>query len=80
MQSWPEYLKRSPPPWLRHVTPYWALAWLDHRLPVCWAKLVIWKLYGSTESWWPSITCFAAHPERYDYCSKFQDLDEDSDA
>ena len=76
--TWPEWLKRTPPPWLRHVVNYRMLIWLDHHLPVCWANLVIWKQFGSADSWWPSRTCFVSFPKRHDYCGKFKAEQEDS--
>ena len=73
----PEWLKRTPPPWLRYIVPYRVLAWIDHHFPVCWAKIVCWKQFGAEESWWPSRTCFASWQERYDYCGKFKAAEED---
>lgn len=76
----PEWLKRTPPHWLRHFIPLRLLAWLNPHIPWCWVSVVTWKLgYGAmSESWWPKRVCFAAWPERYDYCGKFTAEQEDA--
>lgn len=70
----PQWLKRTPPNWMRHIAPWGLLVWLDHHLPVCWASVVTWKIGAGamSDSWWPNRTCFYAEPYRYDYCGKFQ--------
>ena len=74
-----EWLKRTPPAWMRRITTYKVLLWIDHRLPVCWTQLVLWKQFGATESWWPRRSCFY-DPKWGDqgcYCEKFQANQED---
>ena len=73
------WLKVTPPVWMRHITPWWLLYWLDKRLPTCWTVMVLWKMYGDEDSWWPLGKCFAAYSgERYDYCGKFSVNDEET--
>jgi hypothetical protein len=62
---WP---RRTPPLFFRHFLPWRFLYWLDKRVPVCWAGVVMWKQGYKDWSWWPSCTCF--HPD--DNCYKFQ--------
>ena len=63
----PKWWKRTPPSWLRYFVHWRVLTWLDHHLPTCWATMVMWKVYGVDESWWPDPRCF----EGYDYSAKF---------
>ena len=76
----PEWLKRTPPHWMRHFISVRLLWWLDSYIPWCWASVVTWKLGSGamSDSWWPCRTCFAASPTRYDYCGKFKAEQEDS--
>jgi len=70
-----DYVKRgdegswllTPPPCLRHITPWKLLNWINDHSGVCWANVVMWKMFGREGSWWPTSMCF--HP--YDYCGKF---------
>lgn len=61
-----------PPPWLRHVTPWGLLIWLDRTMPdLCWTALVCWKVMGSEWDWFQDFNCVPC-PGRGDccYCGK----------
>ena len=60
-----------PPMWLRHIVPWRVLTKIDVWFNVCWAQVVMWKLYGDTELWSVTSTCFGSEPP-YDYCGKFE--------
>ena len=64
-------MRITPPDCLNRVTPWWLLNWINHHTDTCWTLMVMWKMYGEEDSWWPTSMCFAATPERYDYCGKF---------
>lgn len=69
-----EQRKYTPPAWLRHITPWWMLHWIDNNFDTCWANMCTWKQFGSEVSWWPDERCF--HP--YDYCNKFPERGDDN--
>ena len=69
----PRWWKRTPPPWLRHFVHWRVLDWIDKRFPTCWTMMVLWKMFGANESWWPRAMCFGDEVTHYDYCGKFQD-------
>jgi hypothetical protein len=56
-----------PPLWLRPVTPWALLHFLDRRYSFCWANVATWKILGTENDWTPDINC----REPYDYCGKF---------
>jgi len=62
--------KYTPPTFLRHITPWWLLGWIDRRWDTCWAGMVMWK-QGYDWDWWPTNTCFDATDGPWDYCNKF---------
>ena len=63
----PERFRWTPPSWIRHFISWNMLYRIDGRFSTCWASVVMWKMYGSKESWWPDRMCF----ENFDYCNKF---------
>ena len=62
----------SPPTWLRRFVSYRVLTAIDRRFNFCWANMVLWKEYGSTDDWAPTSTCFDNIGEPLDYCGKFE--------
>lgn len=68
-------MPRDPQPWgwLRHITPWLLLAWLDRRNPQwCWANIVSWKMYGE-RSWGIGGSCWDGPAGReHDYCGKHE--------
>lgn len=69
--NYPDWAKRTPPNWMRRVTPWRALYWLNKRLPVCWADVVTWKLGYRPETWWPDWGCTGSNPP-WDWCGKYR--------
>ena len=64
----------TPPSWMRHISPWWVLLWLDRHLNTCWAGIAMWKL-GYEWSWWPN-GCWDGRPgQEYDYCGKWKTED-----
>jgi hypothetical protein len=59
---------KTPPDWLRYFVPWRVLGWINDHTEVCWANVVMWKLYGG-HSWWPTRACWE---NGYDYCGKFK--------
>ena len=55
------------PGWLRHVTPWWFLLWLDKRYDnLCWPGIVHWKCGMGWPDWGHSRHC----AEAGGYCGK----------
>ena len=44
--------------WLRVMTPWWFLRWIDRHFGVCWAGIVMWKL-GYPWDWRDDGSCAA---------------------
>lgn len=63
--SWGEI---EPWPWLRFITPWWALHWLCNRYHLCWSGMVMWKM-GYGWSWSLSRSCLFP----FDYCGYYDD-------
>ncbi len=65
----------TPPSWLRHLTSWKVLIFLDNHLETCWVRMAMWKMFPpdkgrwfhSEETWWPDSSCFIP----YDYCAKY---------
>ena len=66
-----------PPLWMRHITPWWVLKWIDNRFLVCWAGVAMWKLGYDGWSWFPTRACFTSYPDSWDYCNKFNMIEPD---
>ncbi len=63
-----ELYRWTPPSWLRFVTPWSVLYWIDKHCDTCWSEMVLWKMFGGERCWWPHEMCF----QDYDYCGKFE--------
>ncbi len=62
----------TPPNWLRHITPWWLLQYIDRNYETCWAGMVMWKLgYEFEDSWKIVETCFESGN---DYCGKYKSV------
>lgn len=64
----------TPPSWMRHITPWRVLNFIDRHSHTCWAGMVMWKL-GYGWSWWPCMTCFMGPKDWGDYCGKYNGPD-----
>ena len=58
------------PRWLRRFVPWKFLYWIDSRTNICWANVVMWKMFGDDGDLRVSARCFGSTPP-YDYCGKF---------
>ena len=73
MPSKIEWKYGTPPSWLRHITPWWELNFIDNHFHVCWANLVMWKMGYPRENWlWDNFrTCKAPDQPGPCYCGKY---------
>ncbi|KKN75622.1 hypothetical protein LCGC14_0378600 [marine sediment metagenome] len=58
------------PLWLRYLVPWKVLGWVDKHSNICWANVVMWKMFGDDGDLRVQPNCFGSEPP-YDYCGKF---------
>lgn len=77
-KPWPfgynEWGEIAPWPWLRHLTPWWLLTWINDRYHLCWANMATWKLGYDSGDWALSRGCFSP----YDYCGYYDQCSDEN--